>query len=243
MGVGAMTATELIPGQLVGYDLSFNHGKYQSKGKIMIEPGDSCKVIWSDEGDLGYDPFARYMGRFMDKMMGPDFAKGLNKLKKLAEERQSWPLIEETVMPAQTVLVIRDSAGPKDYEKVMGTAFTEIMQLVKKNGYDLKSYPFAIYLKWDSVTMFSVMDIGVPVTKPGKISGRVRLETLPEQKVVKAIFTGPYDKTGPTYMALAQYIKESNYEEQGGPWEIYLNNPMDVKDPSQLQTAIVFPVK
>ena len=88
MGEGVMVSSELIPGKLVAYDLAFNHGKYKSKGKILIEKqGDSCKVSWFDEGDLGYNPMLRYMGLFMGKMMGPDFEKGLAKLKTVAEAR------------------------------------------------------------------------------------------------------------------------------------------------------------
>jgi len=243
MGEGTMTATELIPGQLVAYDLSFNNGKYQSKGKVVIEAGDSCKVSWTDEGDLGYNPMARYMGLFMEKMMGPDFEKGLAKLKKIAEERKNWPKIEETKMPFQTVLLIRDSAGPKTFEKVMGNAFEEIIAYMKKNKNKQTGSPFAIYYKWDSVTFFSVMDIGIPVEKVEKGSGRIKFMNIPEQNVIKAVYFGPYDKTGPTYNALMQYIKENNKEMVGGPWEIYVTNPMEVKDTMKWQTDIVFPVK
>ena len=42
---GEMILTQLVPGELVAYDLSFHKGQYQSKGKITIEVlGDSCKV-------------------------------------------------------------------------------------------------------------------------------------------------------------------------------------------------------
>jgi hypothetical protein len=51
IGNGQMTITELVPGELVAYDLSFQKGKYNSKGKLIIEPvGDSIKVTWTDEG-------------------------------------------------------------------------------------------------------------------------------------------------------------------------------------------------
>jgi len=243
MGEGTMTATDLIPGQLVAYDLSFNNGKYQSKGKVMIEEGDSCKVSWTDEGDLGYNPLARYMGLFMEKMMGPDFEKGLAKLKKIAEERRNWPKIEETKMPAQTILTVRDSAGPKTFEKVMSSAFGEIMSYIKKNKSKQTGAPFAIFHRWDSVTFFSVMDIGIPVEKADKESGRIKISNIPEQNIVKAVYFGPYEKTGPTYIALMQFIKESNKEMTGGPWEIYVTDPMEVKDTLKWQTDIIFPVR
>jgi len=243
MGEGTMTSTAYIPGELLTYDLTFNHGKYQSKGKIVIEPGDSCKVSWVDEGDLGYNPMARYMGLFMEKMMGPDFEKGLAKLKKVAEERNTWPKIEETVIPEQTVIMIKDSAGPKEYNAIMGKAYGELFGFIKANKLVQKGYPFATYLKWDSVTMFSVMNICIPVEKAFKGKGRIQVATVPEKNVVKAIYYGDYSKMEPAYRALDQYIKESGNTEAGGPSEIYITNPMQEKDTLKWQTDIVFPIK
>jgi effector-binding domain-containing protein len=244
LGNGEMVITEIVPDELIAYDLSFDNGKYQSKGMLIIEAvGDSNKVSWLDEGDLGYNPISRYMGLFMDKMMGPDFEKGLAKLKKVAEERINWPKIEEKMMPEQVVLLIRDSAGPATYGQIMGKAFGEIMGLVKNNNLVCTSAPFAIYLKWDSITMFSVMDLGIAVEKAEKGKGRVRVDKIPSQQVAIAHYFGAYDKTGPVYYILDQYIKESGKQQAGGPWEIYITDPKTEKDTAKWATDILFPVK
>lgn len=244
MGTGEMTITDIQPGQLIAYDLSFQQGKYLSKGELIFEPaGDSVKVTWNDKGDLGYNPMNRYMGLMMDRMMGPDFQKGLEKLKMVAEERSAWPRIEQTILDAQTVILIRDSAGPADYERVMGRGFGELMGFVKMNRLTSKGYPFAIYIKWDSVTQFSVMDIGMAIEGTAGGLGRVRVENLPAQKVVMAYYFGPYDKTYGTYIALDKYVKQGGYEEAGGPWEIYVTDPMTEKDTMKWETRIAFPIK
>lgn len=243
MGNGTMTSTEYQPSKLLAYDLTFQQGKYQSKGKITIEEGDSCKVSWIDEGDLGYNPMSRYMGLFMGKMMGPDFEKGLLKLKKVAEERNNWPKIEEVTIPAQTVIMVLDSAGPADYSKVMGRAYTDLYTFLKMNKLQQKGNPFSTYLKWDSVTLFSVMNICIPVEKAEKGKGRVKVLNIPEQNYVKAIYFGSYSKMEPAYRALAQYMKESGKLEAGGPSEIYITNPMTEKDTAKWETHIAFPVK
>ncbi|MEI6174104.1 MAG: SRPBCC family protein [Bacteroidota bacterium] len=243
MGEGSMTSTEYQNGKLIAYNLSFQQGKYQSKGKITIEDGDSCKVSWIDGGDLGYNPIARYMGLMMEKMMGPDFEKGLAKLKKVAEERDGWPRIEENIIPAQTVIMICDSAGPKEYGAVMGKAFGELYGFIKTSKLVQKGAPFAAYLKWDSVTYFSVMNICIPVEKAEKGKGRIQVSNLPEQKGVQAIYFGPYNKTESAYRALAAYIKASGKVEAGGPSEIYITNPMVEKDTLKWETHIFFPAK
>jgi effector-binding domain-containing protein len=244
IGNGQMTITQLIPNELIGYDLSFQHGKYQSKGKITIETnGDSAKVSWIDEGDLGYNPFSRYMGLFMGKRLAPDFDKGLANLKKIVEQRKDWPEIKEQLIPEQTVLIIKDSAGPKTYGTVLGKGYGEIMQFVNSNKLQCTGAPFAIYLKFDTITMFSIMDLGIPVQKATKGKGRIRVENIPAEKAVVAYYFGPYDKTRATYLALHQYCKESGKVINGWPWEIYVTDPMKEKDPMKVETDIVFPVK
>jgi len=244
IGNGQMTLTRLVPGEQVGYDISFQQGKYKSQGRLIIEAtGDSAKVSWVDEGDLGYNPISRYMGLFMGKMLAPDFDKGLAGLKKIVEERKGWPKIEEKLIPEQTVMLIRDSTGPKTYEQVFGKGFGEILKFAKGNKLLCTGHPFAIYLKYDTVTMYSVMDMGIPCDHAVKGKGRVRIEKVPAWNAVVATYFGPYDKTGSAYNALHQYCMDGGKVINGGPWEIYVTDPMTEKDPMKVETDILFPVK
>ena len=72
----------------IGYSLAFEHGKYLSTGAFILETTpDGTRVRWTNEGDLGMNPISRLMGRFMDRLMGDDFSKGLSKLKARVEAR------------------------------------------------------------------------------------------------------------------------------------------------------------
>jgi len=85
-GQGTIKLTRAEPEKGIAYDLDFEHGKYKSRGEIILAPsGDSAKVTWTNEGDLGANPVNRYFGLLMDKMMGPDFEEGLNNLKRKVE--------------------------------------------------------------------------------------------------------------------------------------------------------------
>lgn len=244
LGNGEMILSELIPGELIAYDLAFDHGKYNSKGKIVIEnQGDSAKVSWLDEGDLGYNPISRYMGLFMDRMMGPDFEKGLAKLKTVAESRADWPDIEEVTLPGQVALTIRDSAGPGTYSSVMGRAYGEIMSFIQTNKLTISGAPFSIAITWDSVTMNSTMDIGIPVEKADKGKGRIRVQDFPEQKVVLAHYFGAYENVVTAYTILEQYLKENDYVVAGAPREIYITDPMTEADTAKWETRVAYPVK
>ncbi len=244
LGNGEMILSELLPGELVAYNLAFDHGKYVSKGKIIIEnQGDSARVSWIDEGDLGYHPVSRYMGLFMGRMMGPDFEKGLAKLKTVAEARNNWPKIDENVIPAQTVIYVVDSAGPKEYPGIMSKAYGELYGFIKAGKLVQKGPAFVTYLRWDPVTYFSVMNICIPVETAQKGKGRIQVQSVPEQQVVRAIYFGSYSKMEPAYQALDTYIKETGKVEAGGPSEIYITDLMVEKDTTKWETHIVFPVK
>ena len=85
-GNGVLKITRSEPEQGVWFDLDFEQGKYLSKGAILMQPsGDSVKVTWSNEGELGLNPMRRYFGLVMDRMMGPDFEKGLQNLAEKVE--------------------------------------------------------------------------------------------------------------------------------------------------------------
>jgi hypothetical protein len=57
-----------------------------------IEPeGDGSRVTWAFDTDLGMNPMARYMGLAFERFIGPDYERGLAKLKQLAEAAAAAP--------------------------------------------------------------------------------------------------------------------------------------------------------
>ena len=86
-GQGTYTITQSDPARGIAYDLAMEHGSFRSKGEFAFTPGpDGTRVVWSDEGDLSRNPMHRIVGLFLDKMLGPDFEKGLANLKTQLEQ-------------------------------------------------------------------------------------------------------------------------------------------------------------
>ena len=86
-GQGEMTLTQYVPPKEFTYDRAFDHGKFESIGRLSFEPaGDGTTVTWIDTGDIGGNPFYRWMGLAMDKLIGPDFEQGLAGSKMLPEK-------------------------------------------------------------------------------------------------------------------------------------------------------------
>jgi uncharacterized protein YndB with AHSA1/START domain len=86
-GDGRMTFTAAEPGKRVAYELFFPDLGTTSTGALeLAAAGSGTQVTWTMDGDMGSSPLYRWMGLFMDRLIGPDFEAGLANLKALAEK-------------------------------------------------------------------------------------------------------------------------------------------------------------
>ncbi|MEM7093904.1 MAG: SRPBCC family protein [Actinomycetota bacterium] len=88
VGQGSMTITSIDAPNRVDIDLNFiKPFKAQNDVEMVIDArGDEAEVTWRMHGEHNFMTklMARF-GRTMDKMVGPDFEKGLGKLKTIVE--------------------------------------------------------------------------------------------------------------------------------------------------------------
>lgn len=86
VGNGSLTISKSVSEQEVETVMVFDKGG--GVGDFKLEKaGEGTKVVWSMDADMGKNPLARYMGLAMDKMVGPDFQKGLENLRQLSEAK------------------------------------------------------------------------------------------------------------------------------------------------------------
>jgi hypothetical protein len=87
-GDGKMTITRADPAYGVDVDLTLMQESFRLKGALLCEPAaGGTKVTWTDEMELGGNPYRRYMGRFLESAIGSEFEKGLNTLREKAEAK------------------------------------------------------------------------------------------------------------------------------------------------------------
>jgi carbon monoxide dehydrogenase subunit G len=86
LGSGSQAIVESRPSELVRMAIDF--GPTRAAGTFTLKPdGSGTRVVWTLETDLGMNPVSRYFGRMLDGMIGGDFERGLQKLKRFAERR------------------------------------------------------------------------------------------------------------------------------------------------------------
>ncbi len=102
VGTGTITITKAVQNELVETNLDFKEHGTASGGYKVEKTDNGSKVTWSMDMDMGGNPFMRIMGSMMDKMMGPQFDKGLHSLDSSASAMPAAPEvapIDSTVMP------------------------------------------------------------------------------------------------------------------------------------------------
>ncbi len=86
VGKGSQVITDSVQDQRVRTDLDFGEmGTARAEWQLSTE-GAGTKVRWTLDSDVGNNPIGRYMGLFMDRMVGPDYERGLRQLKALVEK-------------------------------------------------------------------------------------------------------------------------------------------------------------
>jgi effector-binding domain-containing protein len=159
--------------------------------------------------------------------------------------------IEE--MAPQHALEIESEISLFKIAKTLGDSYGKINDLIKATGGECAGMPYARYLdiEWDKVrtqgmlaqiwsllTSKIKLRAGIPLV--GEIAGKGEIEavTLPHGRVAKTIHTGPYQKVGATYKALAQWAQDNDETLADISMENYINDPTEVK-PEEIQTLII----
>lgn len=98
VGTGTQTITESTDNTRVSSDLAFGGMGVAKASWLLSSTGEGTRVEWTLDSNMGNSPMGRYMGLFMDRMIGPDYERGLASLKQRVE---STPAGEATaVQPA-----------------------------------------------------------------------------------------------------------------------------------------------
>ncbi|HET9056815.1 MAG TPA: GyrI-like domain-containing protein [Chitinophagaceae bacterium] len=254
VGNGKITITESVPDKLVKTELDFlENGKATAAWEIKQKEGGT-EVKWYLDSKVGGNFFAKTMQRyfflFMDKMVGPDLEKGLENLQKQAEANPAMPSgmpepkmeIEEKNTSTMNILYIKETAANiSEIGAKLGAAYAEIGTFAKSIGIKATGMPMAFY-SGSSYPM--QLDAAVPVNKlPPATEGRINTKQLWESRAVVVHFWGPYELIPKAYAKIAEWMKANNKESNGAPYEVYVGDPLVIKDPYQVQTDIYQPIK
>jgi len=248
MGNGKQSIIEAEENKLIKTELVFGEQK-PAYSDWYFEPSEDggTNVTWTFNSDLSY-PVWRWIGTlFMKPGIEKSFDQGLIALNEFTKDMKPKPrfktgeIVEKEVEPQFAVAhkskVTIDQIGPK-----MEESFGMVVKTIADKKLELTGAPFAIWHEWDPEGE-SIMECAMPIARPGKFGGDVKIIKTYGGKVVTAIHYGQYETTEATWNALDEYLKKNEMEMNGSPWEVYLTDPQSEPNPEKWKTEIYFPVK
>ena len=142
---------------------------------------------------------------------------------------------------AQTAAVIHLTVPRSDMMKVFGPAAGELMAALAAQGMKPEGAIFAHHLKM-SADNFD-FELGVRVSTPVKATGRVKPGELPAAKVVRTVYSGPYEGLPAAWGEFTKWIKANGHEQVDELWELYSVGPQSTPDPAEWRTELNRPLK
>lgn len=248
-GAGTMTLTKLEENKTIGQDLDFEKPfKSHATTYMNLEPADGgTKVTWGMMGESGF--ISRIMMTLMggmDKMIGPDYEKGLANLKSLVEAEASkapayaieeidWAEKNYLSTKRQVVTVEQMSAF---FGKNFGAMATAIGAAGAKPG-----IPVGVYYNFDEQNKKADMAAAIPYEGKKVTAKGFENLTLPAGKAYLINYYGDYMSMKPAYDAMDVKLKAMGKENPDLVVEEYVTDPMSEPDTAKWNTKIYFFVK
>lgn len=243
VGHGNMTITESKPDKEILTDLEFEAHGISHGGWTFKDSAGGCFVTIYMEMDMGF--LGRPMGLMMDKMLGSDFEKTLEGLKKHCESLPAVPavtaVIEPTTTNEQLLATYKTTTNIKTISEDIGASYMKIGEFMKKNKAEIAGPVLAIYHSFAPEKI--EMECAIPISKELKGDGTVNVIKMPAGNAIVAHYYGSYMETGPTHEAIIKYTKDNNRKISGSPWEVYVTDPGIEKDTAKWLTEIYYPVE
>ncbi|MDP4290679.1 MAG: GyrI-like domain-containing protein [Bacteroidota bacterium] len=243
VGNGTLTITRIVPYDTIDLEMNFMEQGAVLGGYYFKKKADSTvQLAWWMEADMGNNPIGRWMGLFMNRLVGKDFEKGLDAIKTISERLGNLPLtLETTTEKPSNYLYIHKTGSEQEIGKFFMESYPALAKYISEKGAKSSGPPFALYYKWEN-DHFD-LDICMPVNKILKGDQSIKSGKLKGGKILTVKYYGPYEGTGRAHAAAMKWIQDNKNKIDGAAREVYVTDPMTEKDPAKVLTLIVYPIK
>lgn len=239
LGTGTWTIIGVDQGKQVNISLQMSDMEPALSKQMVEASGSGSKVTWTLDSDMGMNPFMRWMGLLMNKLVGSDFEQGLAEFDKLAKKKSTGRIekIEQATEPPSFALTVRKTIAVSELSSFFARSF---MGIVSASESKIVGAPFAIYHRWSKDS--TDVEAGMPVELPAISNDPYMARVLSGGPIVRASYYGPYEGTEAAHNEIYAYIQKNGLTITGSPWEVYLTDPGTEPDPSRWLTYICYPV-
>ena len=249
VGKGSQTLTVLEPNSNVESKLNFMEpmaGEATAYMHLRDTTGGTF-LTWGIKGENGF--VGKIFGSIMnmDKMMAPDFERGLSKLTDLVASMPKTEAVTISVVPGEYAggkyLGIRGTMGFDKISDFYAKNLPAVMTALEKAKAKMAGAPSGLYFKWDTKTSTTEMAAAIPFS--GDLKAPAGMEVIPVAagKSLTINYMGGYSGLGKAHDTMDAYIKENKLEQVSPVIEEYLTDPGSEPDSTKWMTRIVYFVK
>jgi effector-binding domain-containing protein len=246
-GTGEITNTGVKPNEEMVYHLHFILPfEDQSDGYTRVADVEGgTKVSWGMYGKNAFPMNIMFLFMSMEKMMGPDFERGLELLKGICEKEAAAVAsyeIKEVNFRAKRYAAIQQEVAFADMKDFFGKSFAALSQALEQTNAKMMGAPSALYFTWDEG--LAISDMAAAFATNRTVSGdNIKMIKLEGGKVLSIDYYGPYEGLGTAHMALGLHMKKNNLEFQMPAIEEYITDPGTEPDSSKWLTKVYYLVK
>lgn len=253
VGEGNMETVKVIPNDSIGQKITFIK-PWESESDIYwnFKPtGEGTEVTWGMKGTSSFmeKAFMAFNGG-MDKMIGPDYEKGLANLDsvvQVAMKKYSVTVNGITTHGGGYYLYNTTSCKIDEIPDKMAEMMPQVGMYVQKNNIPMAGAPFTLYHKYDTENNAVIFSCSVPVTDRVITDANSGIQTgmLQPFTALKTTLKGNYDNLEEAWNAAMKYIADNGLKEvENNPYlEVYQTDPMTVVNPADWITEIYIPVE
>lgn len=249
---GTMTTTDTDAYTSIKQEMQFgDFPKSDVNWSFEPNPNGTTDVTWTISGkDLPFDfkLYSAFSGG-MEKQIGPDFERGLEKLDSVVQaEMKVYKIDVKGVTQHSGGYYLYNTTSCKfsDFEKNMKTMLDQVGAYAITHNITMAGKPFILYHKWDEENNAVIFSACVPTNsrilseEPEILTGQ-----LDSFKAVKTLLEGDYSNLKTAWESTMNYIEEHNLEmtEKGPMLETYLTMPENYPNPADWRTEIYVAVK
>ncbi|MCF8239134.1 MAG: SRPBCC family protein [Saprospiraceae bacterium] len=249
VGEGIQTITAVEENRRVDSHLKFiRPWESESDAYITLDTTEAgTRVTWGFKGTTPFPMNAMGLFMNMDKMLGAEFEKGLNKLKELVDADALAPTydgyaIQTVDLEPRTYLAHRETVAWKDFPAFFAIHMPGIYRTAMSAGATMAGAPAGLYFEWDEVNEQADMATAVPVASAVTVKGASVVE-LPATKAKVIEYYGSYSGTGAAHGAMDAYFHEFGLEGSAPVIEEYVTDPSNEPDTAKWLTRIIYPIK
>ena len=207
-GSGQLLITQSVPYDSIVTEISFSEQGISSSVFYFDETQGRTEVTWTLRTDVGYNPFSRWMGLFIESFVGPDFEEGLANLNVVCKV-----LVQENAYITELVQLksfyfasIREKVPFVEVSLKMEEMFGRINNFIESAETGASEMPFSIYHEMNGEEID--LECGIPITDLVEGNAQVTTGTFKGVQCATVDYYGDYRQLEDAHTALQSWIEE-----------------------------------